>query len=242
MKTLRFNQHLLFNQEWSVYVNFLVKTIKQLGADKLNLVPLLVLLENICAQADEALELIRKSEYTRLCDEADEKRDRIIAAVYNLVRSFLYDEDADMRDAANMLMVVLDHYRGMANEGRDQQSGRVYDFVQELRDNHAERLSKLEGLERRINQLSDANDAYIRLQDDRTYSAAEKTQLRMVVIRREGNRIIRAVWDMTDIMLLTASTPDVEKFAAQLNVANQNERTRIAARQGKKKVKNEQDE
>ena len=57
----------------------------------------------------------------------------------------------------------------------------------------------------------------------------------MVAVRRDGNRVIRSVWDMTDIMQLTASTPDVEKFVAQINVANQNERTRIAARQGRKK-------
>jgi len=235
MKIVRFDPNRLFNQEWSTYLSFLVKAIQQTGAEKLNLLPLLALLETISAQADEALEFIRKSEYTRLCDEADEKRDRIIAAVYNLVRSFLHDEDTDMREAANTLMVVLDHYRGMANEGRNQQSGRVIDFVQELQDNHAERIGKLEGLERRIHQLSAANDAYIRLQDDRTFATAEKTQLRMVAVRREGNRIIRSLWDMTDIMQLTASTPDIETFAAQLNVANQNERTRIAARQGRKK-------
>ena len=237
MKTIRFDPNLLFNQEWSVYVNFLVKAIKQIGAEKLNLVPLFALLESIMEQADEALEFIRKSEYTRLCDDADEKRDRIIAAVYNLVRSFLHDEDIEMREAANALMVVLDHYRGMANAGRNQQSGRVFDFVQELQNNHVERIAKLSGLERRINQLSVANDEYIRLQDDRTFSAAEKTQLRMVAVRREGNRIIRAVWDMIDIMLLAASSTDVETFAAQLNVANQNERARIAARQGRKTIK-----
>jgi hypothetical protein len=230
MKTKKIDLQGLFNQEWRTYLVFVIKAIKQIGADKLSLVAILPLLEAIAARAAEAMEFIRKSEFTRRCDELDEKRDRLIAPINNFVRSFLQDADPAMRDAATDLMIVIDHYAGMAEENRDQESQRIINFVSELRSNHAPKITALEGLERRLLQLEEANNEYIKLQDDRTFADAEKTDIRMSDVRREGDKYLRVVWNLVDALLLTAPTADLETFAAQLNVENQNVRSKLAAR------------
>ncbi len=240
MKTIRFELHSLLGEEWATYLTFLIKAIGQTGAEKLNLTPLFPLLEANAALAAKAMEVIRKSEYTRHCDEADEKRDRLIGSVNNYVRSFLYEEDPALRDAANSLMIVIDHYVGMANENRDQESSRIINFVNELTENHAAQIEQLEGLERRLSQLSQANAEYIRLQDERTFTDAEKGTVRMADVRRAGDRLIRSVWNLTDVMLLAAPTADIELFSAQLNTRNQNERTKLATRRGRKEKNTEE--
>ncbi len=235
MRITRFNPHFLYNQEWATYENFLIKAIKQIGADKLHLAIFLAMLESNAKDAAEALELIAKSEFTSQCNELDTKRDRLIAAVNNFVRSFLHDDDDEVKEAAHSIMVVIDHYSGMANEGNDQESNRIISFVGELKNNHAAQISKLEGLVRRLDQLSAANADYIKLQDDRTFSTAEQTNIRMVNVRKAGDTAIRAIWDTMDLALLApaTTTPDIEKFVAQLNAENQNERTKLAARKGR---------
>ncbi len=234
MTLTRFRLQSLFGEEWLTYETFVIKSIKQIGAEKLNLATLLPPLEANAVLASEAMEIIRKSEFTRHCDELDEKRDRLIGSTNNFVRSFLYEEDAALRDAAENLMIVIDHYAGMASENRDQESSRIINFVNELTENHAAQVAKLEGLEGRLSRLSAANAEYIKLQDDRTFSEAEKSAVRMVDVRREGDKFIHAIWNLTDVLLLSAPTPDIERFAAQLNVENQKERTKLAARKGRK--------
>jgi hypothetical protein len=230
MKTPRFNLHYLFNQEWVTYLTFFIKTIKKTGAEKLSLLALLPLLEKVAALTEGAMDIIRKSEFTRLCDEYDEKRDRLIPPINNFIRSFLQDEDPEMRNAATNLMIVVEHYVGMAQENRDQESQRIINFLGELRTNHAPKIALLEGLERRLKQLEDANNEYIALQDDRTFSEAEKSSIRMSEVRKDGDKYIRAVWDLTDILLLSAPTADLETFAAQIGEENKNIKAKLAAR------------
>ncbi len=234
MKLTRFNLQKLFNEEWAAYEKFLIRTIKQIDAEKISLATLYPLLVANAEQADTALEIISKSEFTRLCDELDEKRDHLIGGINYFIRSYLYDEEVALRDAANRLMIVVDHYAGMANENRDQESNRIGNFIDELHDNCSDQIEKLADLERRLAQLQKANEQYISLQDKRTFSEAEKTTLRMVDVRKAGDTLIRSVWDLMDILLLTASTPAIERFAALLNVENQNVSTKIATRKGRK--------
>ncbi len=234
MKVTRFSLNYLFNEEWAAYEKFLIKIIKQIEEEKTSISTLYPLLEVNATQADMALEIIRKSELTRLCDELDEKRDRLIRGIYYFVHSYIYDEETAQSDAANRLMIVLDHYRGMANENRDQESNRIDNFMQELRDNCSEQIKKIVDMERRLTQLQKANIQYIEMQDKRTFAEAEKTTLRMVDVRKEGDTLIRSLWDLTDILLLTTPTPAVKRFAEQLNVENQNIHTKLAARKGRK--------
>lgn len=236
MKCIRFELHGLYNEEWATYENFLMKAIGQIGAPKLSLIPMLSMLEANATAAADAMEIIRKSEFTRRCDEVDKKRDHIITGINSFVRSFLYDDDPALRDAAADLMIVIDHYAGMAAENRDQESNSIISFLTELKKKYSVQAGKLAGLDRRITALAAVNADYILLQDQRTFAEAGKTAVRMVDVRREGDKVIRAVWDLTDILLFTAATPEVEQFAAQLNVENQNQRTKLAARKGRREA------
>ncbi len=233
MKITRFDMTRLFNEEWSSYENFLIKVIKQ-DDNRQQFAPLLPRLEANAASAGQAMEIIAKSAFTRRCDELDEKRDRLIGSVNSYVRSFLYDEEAVVSEAALDLMIVIDHYAGMAKENRDQQSSRIINFVDEMTVNNAEKVAKLEGLARRLKQLSAANEEYIKLQDERTFSEAGQTDLRMINVRKEGDAIIRTVWGLIDVLLFTAPTPEIEHFASLLNAENLRVRDKLAARKGKK--------
>ncbi len=164
----------------------------------------------------------------------DKKRDRIIVSINHYIRSFRYDEDDNLRNAANSLMIVVNHYAGMARENRDQQSGRICSFINELTQNYAEQVEVLGDLQRRITQLETANTQYINLQDERTFAQAQKSPVRMLSIRRDGDRLFRSIWDLTDVLLFTSPLPDIEHFSALLNVENQNIRSKLAARKSRK--------
>jgi hypothetical protein len=230
METKRFSLKSLFNEEWAAYLNFLIRLITQIGAEKIHLTLLLPILEKSAARAAEAMEIIRKSDYTRLCDDADSKRDLLIGSSNNYVRAFLYEEDPAVSAAAQNLMTVIDHYAGMANENREQESNRIISFLNEMTVTRADQTAKIPGLAERLERLAEANQEYIRLQDTRISDTADRTSLRMVDVRHEGDKCIRAIWELMDVLLTSASTPDIEYFVTQMNLANQSEHSKLAMR------------
>jgi hypothetical protein len=234
MKTLRFTLHNLWNEEFLNYLRFLIRLITGIGAEKLGFVPLLAMLEKNADAADSVIEIIGTQEHTRRCNEVDEKRDRLIGSTNSFVRSFLYDEDDTIRAAAESIMLVIDHYAGMAEANRDQESNMIVQFVGELTDNYGAQVAKIEGLAGRIEKLSAANSEYISLHDERNLAIAAQGTLRMVNVRRDGEKAIRSLWDLTDISLLSNATPEMQDFVAQLNTENQAQRTKLNIRKGRK--------
>ncbi len=207
------------NEEWFTYQTFLIKLVKKNESVKTALQGLLTLLEKNNADADMALEIMRKSQLSGQIEQADELRDRLIGALNNYVRAFLYDTDADKQRAAQNLLVVIEHYKAMPKAPQDQESSMIINFVEELEENHADDMAAI-GLEDRKDQLKTANEQFIQLVDQRTIEAGSQTTLRMVDVRREGNQLIRHLYSQTEMLLLTAPTDALTQFANELNAEN----------------------
>jgi leucyl aminopeptidase len=219
MKLTRVYLENLQNEEWFTYQTFLIKLVKKNESVKTALAALLALIEKNNADADNALEIIRKSQLTTQIDEADALRDRSIGALNNYTRSFLYDTDTDKQRAAQNLMVVIEHYKAMPKAPQDQESSMIINFVEELEENHADDMAAI-GLEDRKDQLKEANEQFIQLVDQRTIEAGDQTTLRMVDVRREGNQLIRHLYSQTEMLLMTAPTDALTQFANELNAEN----------------------
>ncbi|MDR1679283.1 MAG: DUF6261 family protein [Prevotellaceae bacterium] len=210
---------ILQNGAWVTYLTFIVKLIKENETVKTLLAPLLALLEKTLKDAEESLEEMRSSQWSRGINEADTQRDRMVGGLNNYVRSFLYDIDPAKQRAAESLMKVIDHYGEMAKAPQDQETALINDFLKELNDNHQADIEAI-GLSDRCEQLQAANARFVQLLDSRTVEAGNKNPLRMVDIRREGNRLIRMLYTQIELLQLTASTEALSSFAGELNAEN----------------------
>ncbi len=209
----------LQNGAWVTYLTFIVKLIKGNEAVKTVLAPLLALLEKILKDAEESLEEMRGSRLSSEINEADTQRDRMIGGLNNYVRAFLYDIDSAKQRAAENLMKVINHYGEIAKAPQDQETALINDFLKELNDNH-EADTKTLGLADRCEQLQAANARFVELLDSRTIESGTKNPLRMIDIRREGNRLIRMLCTQLELLQLTASTEALSTFVGELNAEN----------------------
>ncbi len=206
----------LQNGAWVTYLTFIVKLIKGNEAMKTSLAPMLGLLEKSLKDAEDSLEEMRGSQWSSQVNEADTQRDRMIGGLNSYVRSFLYDIDPAKQRAAENLKKVIDHYGEMAKAPQDQETALINDFLKELKDNHLEDTKTL-GLSDRCEQLQAANARFVQVLDSRTIESGTKNPLRMIDIRREGNRLIRMLYTQLELLQLTASTEALSTFISEMN-------------------------
>jgi hypothetical protein len=238
---IRFRLGHLYNAEWLYYLNFVVSGIKEGPADQVGLSGLLPLLEDVALQAAQAIEVIRGSQLTQNLDDLDANRDRCIAGVNSYLRFCELSENAELARAARLLLRVADHYAGMADENREQESIRITSFVAELtKPEHTPALTLLDGQDLRLSELlrvlTQANDEYIALQNTRTSAEAQRPTLRMAEVRRQGDPLLRTVLDLTDAQQRANPSPAIQQLAAKLNAQNQLERTKLATRKTRRGV------
>ena len=215
-KVAKLHLEILQNGAWVTYLTFIVKLIKGNEAMKTSLAPMLGLLEKSLKDAEDSLEEMRGSQWSSQVNEADTQRDRLIGGLNNYVRSFLYDIDPEKQRAAENLKKVIDHYGDMAKAPQDQETALINDFLKELKDNHLEDTKTL-GLADRCEQLQAANARFVQVLDSRTIESGTKNPLRMIDIRREGNRLIRMLYTQLELLQLTASTEALSTFISEMN-------------------------
>ncbi len=218
-KVAKLHLEILQNGAWVTYLTFIVKLIKGNETVKPSLAPLLGLLEKSLKDAEDSLEEMRGSQWSSQVNEADTQRDRLIGGLNNYVRSFLYDIDPEKQRAAENLKKVIDHYGEMAKAPQDQETALINDFLKELKDNHLEDTKTLD-LSGRCEQLQAANARFVQVLDSRTVESGNKTSLRMIDIRRDGNRLIRMLYTQIELLHLTAPSAGLSSFTNELNAEN----------------------
>jgi hypothetical protein len=182
---------------------------------------------------DVALELIRKSATTEKIAEADTTRDITVRGLTDSVRTSLQHFNADKREAARQLKVVLDHYGNLAIKGYAEETASIYNLLQELNDNYAAEIALL-GIGDWVAQLDADNTAFQTLLDARFAEVAGKTDLRMKEVRKEIDAIYRKITDrIAAQMLLNGEAPFIP-FVRDLNARIAFYANVIAQRKGRK--------
>jgi hypothetical protein len=218
MKLIRTKLEKLQNAAWYIYLTFVIKLISQKESIKTLFAPQLALLEKVHADAGVALEFIRKNQWSKEVDDADTLRDRYWGGLKNFLRAFQYDPDAATQHAAERLMSIVEHYGDVANAPQDQESGLIIDSIKEL-NNYPEDIETL-NLGKRIEQLQEANERFMEVVDRRTLEIGNRTPLRMVDIRRDGDKIIRLIYAQLEVWLQSEPSADITQFASELTAEN----------------------
>jgi hypothetical protein len=208
------------NGTWYAYLTFIIKLIKQNESVKTLLAALLTMLEKIHSDASGSLEVMRASQLSRDIEDADMLRDRMVGGLNNYVRSFAFDIDPAKRRAAENILLVIDHYGAIAQASQDDESTMIISFVKELETTCVADMEVI-ALEERKEQLVQANTRFIDLRDQRTIEIGSKPTLRMVDVRREGNRVIRMLYSHIEMLLISAPTEVLTQFAGELNAESQ---------------------
>jgi hypothetical protein len=243
MKCNRFGVEKLRNEEWFQFYTEFKTLVEQYRPSSLNISPLFSVFVTLYADADEALEIIRKSATTEQLADSDAARDGTLRGFNNAVKSALDHFNAPKREAAKRVQIVIDTYGNIARMYYDEETASIYNFLQEMKGKYADDITLLE-LTGWVEQLDTDNKAFDVLMKSRYSEEAQKTSLRLLPIRTEIDRNYRDTLDRIDaLVLINGSVPPYSAFVKDLNARTLRFENILAQRQGRaaaKKSKSEQ--
>jgi hypothetical protein len=232
MKTKRFKNEDLRNEEWFQFYTEFKTLVEQYTPAALNIDELFAVFLVLYSNSDEALEIIRKNAATGQLAEADTTRDIDFRGFAEAVKSALHHFDAAKREAARRLQITFDHYGNLARKPYDEETASIYNFVQEMNGKHASDIAVL-GLNDWVIQLDADNKAFEALLKTRYAEDAGKTDLRMKDVRRETDRNYRDILDRIDALILINGDSAYAPFVKELNIRVERYSDIIAQRKGR---------
>lgn len=236
MKILVVNSYLLRNEEWfQLYTEFKNMVVKYTpGA--LNIEELFVLFLALYADADTALEVIRKSSLTADIKEAEVKRNHLFHGLDTTIRGFLYHFDLNNREAARNLIIVLDTFGNVAKKPADEATAAIYNLGQELQGTYFSYVQDLQ-LEEWVVKLLAANHEYEHLVSLRNEEIVRRSNLRMKEIRKQVTEIYRKIAARIEAnQLLNSGETIFLLFIEEWNGRIKHYKDILAQRKGRKAV------
>jgi hypothetical protein len=147
--------------------------VRELGAETLFLIPFWETYMSDLSKLDTALEVIRKSDYTRDLNILDKKRDDLFYGFKKNVKSFLTHFEQAKIDAARKILIVIDKYKQTPDSAYDTETARLYNLIQELNTNWQPQLTAL-SLTSWVVELDKANKAFDNKMKERSHEKEDR--------------------------------------------------------------------
>jgi hypothetical protein len=216
MKILRIKFSCLRNEEWFQLFTEFKDLVEASGASTLDIVALFATFLSFYVQADEALDLIRKSMDTDLMEEADMKRDHTYRGLADAVKSSLNHFNADKRQAAEMLSTVIEHFGNLALKSGTEETAGIYNLTQMLSGEYAAQTALL-GLTEWVIELSQNNNDYEALVKSRNDEVISRTKFRMKTVRKEAEAVYRQIVERLEAQMVLNDQAALDDFVNKLN-------------------------
>ena len=194
----------LQNLEHYLFAKNVLTLCRTANIAKLN--PKLPELEKAIEMEDLALNPPVANELTPQVIALDEERDRAYQALMSRVRSYAFDEDSQLRNAAARIEDVAARYGNVIRMNYDKETGGLKNLLADLAETEAAKALKVLHAEGAVKRLGDHNKAF----DEafRGRFAGDKKLFDMKALRRVTDKAIDAVVRRID------SLDDLEPSAA----------------------------
>jgi hypothetical protein len=180
----------------------------------------------------EALNLICKSEITQQLVDADLTRDLTFQGFCTTVRGALNHYDTAIKDAAQRLDMLLEHYGNVHDKSYDEESASIVSLVSDLRKTYTQDLATA-GLTGWVDKLMADNHAFVTLLSGRYAEDANRTRLRMKSVRVEMDAVYREVVDHINALITIEGEAGYSDFVNEINSRIEKTKLNLAQRRGR---------
>jgi hypothetical protein len=236
MKILSLNFYKLRNEEWFQLFTEFRDLVLKYNPDALNIAELWATFLLLYADADTALEIVRKSAETVRMMEADHVRDHTFRGFADAVKSARNHFDPVKRDAADRLTLLFDHFGNLAQKAPNEETASIYNLLQELDSGTPGTELPVDILSLRdwAIRLAEDNAAYETLVKNRNTEVASRSKLRAKTVRRKMQDVYYKITERIEaIMTLNGDVPPFTDFVDEWNTFLKRYTDVLAQRQGK---------
>ncbi|MDR1747318.1 MAG: DUF6261 family protein [Tannerella sp.] len=184
------------------------------------------------AEADEALELIRKSLLTDKMDEADHRRDQTYHGLVAAARACLTHFNAEKREAAERLAILFDTYGNLARKSSNEESAAIHNLLQELSGAYSTQVALLNIFDW-TEQLAADNTAYETLYRERSAEIAGRPQSRMKEVRPKIQDVYARIVERIEALSLINGDSPYAPFVNEWNATVSSYKNALAHRHHK---------
>jgi hypothetical protein len=230
MKVTKTNLHSYRNEQWfQFYTEFnrLTGIYTNLGLDEQ-----LALFRSLYDKADEALEIIRKSDKTELISDVDLKRDHTFRGFSGSVKALANHFDQGKQEAVRQLQIVLKHYGVVNSLPHDEETAAIHNLLQDLKTTYSPQIALL-GLGEWVEELEKDNNAFQVLVADRNTEEATRCSLRMIEVRKETDALYRQIIERLEALIVINGEATYTPFVNELNNLIKHNNNTLASRQGR---------
>jgi hypothetical protein len=174
-------------------------------------------------------------------EESDHARDTVIAGIKDAVKSALRHFDANVREAAYRLKIVIDTYdspQPVTKLSYDAETAAVNNLLQEFEGKYAADVQTA-GLTAWTTELRARNRAFENLADAYTGQQAEKPAFRPLDARKETDGAYRDIVTLISAWMLTDGEDAYKSFVTELNAVIKHYNDLIAQHLGRLEAKKE---
>ncbi len=181
---------------------------------------------------DDALVKISKSATTEEMEISDKKRAHTFRGAVDATKSALNHFDPQVCSAAKRLKIVFDTYGNLAALPLNEKTSAIYNLIQELTGRSVEEVQKV-GLTEWVTELDNNNKAFELLVKKRNDEHAAKTELRVVVCRKELDAAYYEIVEIINALIIIEGIELFEPFVRKLNTFIDKYNQIVAHRSGK---------
>jgi hypothetical protein len=216
MKITRIKLRNLRNEEWFNFFTEFKTFVAQSTPEALDIEALFATFLALYVQADESLEILRKSSYTAEIIHLDGVRDGTFRGLTEVIQASLHHYLTPTREAAEKLEVIIDHYGNLSAKPYNEETSGIYNLLQDLRAKTAE-VAALD-LSGWLNELEANNQAFETAILNRNAEKADSiVDINMMEIRRQTDRCYLNIVERIEALTLIQGDAAFADFVNKLN-------------------------
>jgi hypothetical protein len=218
------------NEEWFNFFTEFKTFVEQSTPGALDIEALFATFLALYGQADKALEVLRKSSYTAEIVHLDGVRDGTYRGLTETVRAGLHHYSTPMREAAEKLEVIFEHYGNLSAKPYNEETSGIYNLLQDLRAK-ANEVSIL-NLSGWLDELEVNNQAFeTAILARNAEEAGHIADVNILEIRRQTDRCYLDIVERLEALMLIQGNTTFADFVNNLN-ANITRYKNILSRRG----------
>ena len=185
------------------------------------------------------LDYLRKSGYTEKLKRQDRRRDNIARGLTATIKSYLYDPDSSVHDAAVQLMIIFDHYWSLPKRTYDAETAAISDLLRELSLPENVAYVTLLGLAHYVYRLATANADFTTLMHDRYDQTIQRPEISMKDARAAATVKFSEIVDRVEGIIIVNGidfTPELANFVKEFNAVTTRYKNILKQEQGRRKA------
>jgi hypothetical protein len=217
------------NEEWFQFFTEFKTFVTEATPEALNIEALFATFLALYGQADESLEIMRKSSYTSEIVRLDGVRDSTYRGLTAAIHSNLHHYHTPMREAAERLETIFEHYGNLPVKPYNEETAGIYNFLQDLRAKTAEvSLLNLSGW---LDELEANNQAFeTAILARNAEEAGNIADINVLEIRRQTDRCYLDIVERLEALMLIHDDAAFAGFVKKLNTNIERYRNALSRR------------